>query len=305
MARALVVGLGSIGRRHARALGELDCDVAVVSRRGGHYDGDPSFSSLAEGLACHRPDYVVLARETARHAEDIVELAEAGFDGDVLVEKPLTAVPTELPALPFARLAVAYNLRFHPELSRLRAMLDGQEIATVTVHAGQHLSTWRPGTDYRSSYSADPAAGGGVLRDLSHELDYLLWLFGPAIRVAAMGGRSGLLDIGSDDTWAILLELDRAPLVSLQLDYLDRIGQRRVVVTTRDHTLVVDLVAMRSFVDGAELPSTGGIDTYRAQHEAMLGSADGRLCTLQEGAAVVELVAAIEKAAQEQRWVLV
>ncbi|WP_052664283.1 Gfo/Idh/MocA family protein [Nitriliruptor alkaliphilus] len=302
MTRALVVGVGSIGTRHVEVLSALGCDVAVVSRRG-PFGTHRTFATIAEGVAGVDPEYVVLARETARHGGDVTELAEAGFHGRVLVEKPLTSAPVALPLEGFARVGVAYNLRFHPVLERLRTELAGARIATVTAHAGQHLSTWRPGTDHRSSYSADPAAGGGVLRDLSHELDYLLWMFGPWKRVAAQGGRSGVLNVASDDAWAVLLELDRCALVSLQLDYLDRIGQRRVVVTTEEHTFVADLVAGRLAVDGAveELPADRHV-TYRRQHEAMLGS-DQRPCTAAEGIEVVRLIAAIETAAHERRWV--
>lgn len=297
-----MVGVGSIGTRHVEVLSALGCEVAVVSRRG-DAAGPRRFATIAEGVASAGPDYVVLARETARHAADVEELAAAGFRGRVLVEKPLTSDPVELPLGGFARVGVAYNLRFHPVLERLRQELTGARVATVLAHAGQHLTTWRPGSDHRRSYSADPAAGGGVLRDLSHELDYLQWLFGPWQSVAAHGGRTGALDVASDDAWGVLLEFERCPLVSLQLDYLDRIGQRRIVVTTDEHTLVADVVAGRLTVDGTveDLPADRQL-TYRRQHEAMLGD-DDRPCTAAEGAEVVRLVGAIETAARERRWV--
>jgi predicted dehydrogenase len=306
MTRALVVGLGSIGARHAEVLASLGCEVTVVTRRAtsGDGGGTATYPTIAAGVAATDPEYVVLARETARHAADVAELAATGFRGRLLVEKPLTSAPSTLPLAGFARVAVAYNLRFHPVLEQLRTRLDGAEVVTVTAHAGQHLSTWRPGTDHRRSYSADPAGGGGVLRDLSHELDYLQWLFGPWRRVAASGGRSGALDVASDDAWAILLELGRCPLVSVQLDYLDRIGQRRIVVTTPEHTYVADLVAGELRTDGEveRFPVDRQV-TYRRQHEAVLGEGDDRACSAEEGARVVELVAAIETAARERRWV--
>lgn len=304
MTRALVVGVGSIGRRHADVLRGLGCDVAVVSRRAAPPE-QPAFATIADGVRAHDPSYVVLARETARHAPDLAELAAAGFGGKVLVEKPLTDGPADLPFDSFARVAVAYNLRFHPVLTQLRAALVGEAVVTVSAHAGQHLSTWRPGSDYRRSYSADRDAGGGVLRDLSHELDYLQWLFGPARRVTAAGGNTGALGIAADDAWGVLLELADAPVVSLQLDYLDRIGQRRVVITTHDRTFVADLVRGELTVDGAvtRFPVDRQL-TYRRQHEAFLGGTDDDvLCSVEDGARVVVLIAAIEAAARDHRWV--
>ena len=98
---AVVVGLGSIGTRHARVLRELGLRVATVSRREG---GD--YGSIAHAVATAHPDYVVIATETARHAENLQELAQTGFDGKVLVEKPLFATPAAPPKYPFSHVSV-------------------------------------------------------------------------------------------------------------------------------------------------------------------------------------------------------
>ena len=73
--------------------------------------------------------------------------------------------------------------------------------------SGRIIRDWRPGRDHRTTASATQQAGGGVLRDLSHELDYLLWLFGPWQRVAALGGSSGARQIEVDDHLDLLLEM--------------------------------------------------------------------------------------------------
>ncbi len=105
---AVVVGLGSIGQRHARVLKELGHAVTTVSRRG---DGD--HTSIASAIAAARPGYAVIATETSQHAESLRQLAEADFRGSVLVEKPLFAHSAPAPDYPFASLVVGYNLRFH------------------------------------------------------------------------------------------------------------------------------------------------------------------------------------------------
>src|SRR5215472_12317864 len=83
MPSALVVGLGSIGERHARLLSELGHDVAVVSRRG-LGDKRRSYPMLGDALAAERPDYVVVANATAEHHPTLAALASAGFAGRVL-----------------------------------------------------------------------------------------------------------------------------------------------------------------------------------------------------------------------------
>lgn len=295
---AVVAGLGSIGTRHARILAELGVVVTTASRRGG---GD--HRSIGEALSCGQVDYVVIATETARHIDALRELAEAGFRGTVLVEKPLLARPEPLPSFPFAKLFVAYNLRFHPVMAALARRIEGRSAITVSAYVGQDIRDWRPGRDHRHTASSTVAAGGGVLRDLSHELDYLLWLFGPWQRVAALGGASGARDLQVDDHVSLLLEMARARVVQVHLDYLDRAGLRRIRINLADETIEADLVGGNLIVNGTATPYTSERDTsYRAMHQAALNGV-GPLCSLAEGVAVVDLIDASERALNSKSWV--
>ncbi len=298
---ALVVGHGSIGQRHARLLAELGLDVAVVSRRPlalARLHGD-----LRAAVAAEQPGYVVIATETAHHLDALVQLAELDYRGRVLVDKPLLAAPAELPAHRFASLHVGYNLRFHPLVRRIEELLRTAAPLTAAFHVGQHLPTWRPGRDYRTTASA-ARGSGGVLRDLSHELDYLTWMLGAWSRVTAIAGRFGQLEIESEDACALLIETERCPLVSVHMDYLDRIGVRRIVVNTSEWTLHADLIAGTLHIgEQRETFAVGRDDTYRAMHQAVLAGGDPALCDAAAGAAVVELIAAAERAAAAGSWV--
>lgn len=302
MTRSLVIGLGSIGQRHARLLGEMGHDVAAVSAHAAP-PGVAVHPSLSAALA-ERPDYVVIATATARHSDTLAELADQGFRGRVLVEKPLFADSAPLPAHRFASLHVAYQLRFHPVLQALKQHLAGEQVTTVQAHVGSYLPDWRPGRDYRRTASASRADGGGVLRDLSHELDYLVWLFGPARRLAALGGRVGELGIDCDDAWALLLELDGCPVASVQMNYLDRQVRREVLVTTGRHSFHADLVRGTIAVDGEVLALPAERDAPMiAQHHAVLAGGSASLCSAAEGLRVLDMIAAAEHAAATGQWV--
>lgn len=295
---AVVVGLGSIGTRHARVLRELGLRVATVSRREG---GD--YGSITQAVAGAHPEYAVIATETARHADDLQELAQAGFHGKVLVEKPLFASPAPPPKYPFSHVSVGYNLRFHPVMTALAERLRGREVITVAAYVGQDIRDWRPGRDHRATASATADAGGGVLRDLSHELDYLLWLFGPWHRVAALGGASGARDIDVDDHLDLLLDMQRAPSVHVHMDYLDRQGIRRIRVNVDDDTIEADLVGSRLAVNGkaTEIPSERD-QTYRDMHVAAMRGASPA-CSLPEALGVVHLIDASERALRTKTWI--
>jgi predicted dehydrogenase len=292
------VGLGSIGQRHARVLQELGHPVATVSRRGG---GD--YVSIADAVHGARPGYAVVATETSGHVQALGELAEAGFRGAVLVEKPIFSRASPVPDYPFASLSVGYNLRFHPVVAALAERLRGLQAITVSAYVGQDIRDWRPGRDHRTTASATVAAGGGVLRDLSHELDYLLWLFGPWRRVAALGGSSGARQLEVDDHISLLLEMQGSQAVQVHMDYLDRPGLRKIRVNLEDETIEADVAGGRLTVNGVVTDYPVERDqSYRDMHVAALKGLPP-ICSLCEGLAVMDLIDASERALHSRTWV--
>ena len=148
--RALVIGYGSIGQRHARLLTELGYQVAVVSRRS--IDLAPHYSELSQALTNWQPEYVVVADRTSEQHQTIDSLVKHGFQGCVLVEKPLFGRLSALPRHSFSLATVAYNLRRHPLLKKLKSLLDDSaQLVTANIYAGSYLPDWRPNTDYRQS----------------------------------------------------------------------------------------------------------------------------------------------------------
>ena len=290
--------------RHARLLRELGLSVAVVSRRQLELDHGRAYVDLGQALAVERPDYVVVANETSRHFDTIAALAEAGFDGTVLVEKPLFDSWKDMPRHRFKQLLVGYNLRFHPLLRALSKRLSDEEPISAELYVGQHLPDWRPGSDYGDSYSAHADLGGGALRDLSHEIDYVTWLFGPWLRVAALGGRYGNLRIDSDDCWAILMTLEKCPMATIHLNYLDRVSRRRIVVNTDRHTYSADFIAGQLDCDGrVEAFSIERDASYLEQHRLALDDSFEGHCGESAGLAGLEAIEAIEKSARDGVWI--
>ncbi len=300
--KVLIVGYGSIGRRHADVLIGICHDVGVVSRRAiGH---TPNFASIEEAANLFAPDYVIIASRTVEHREDIEALSTTGFKGRLLIEKPVYDSGSESPPSGFEFVKVAFNLRFHPALLHLRKLIAGRKIYAATVYTGSYLPSWRPDRDYRASYSAIRAEGGGVLRDLSHELDYTMWLFGQWQSVATIGGRFGDLDIDSDDVFAMLLKTERAPAVTVNVNYLDTETRRELTILTDQGTIHADLIngVVRDY-DVAETFTVERNDTYIAQHQAMIANDSTVICDISEGLNVMRLIAAAEHAAAEQCWV--
>jgi predicted dehydrogenase len=300
--RALIVGYGSIGQRHVAVLADMGLDVAVVSRR--EIDGITRYPDLATALDDWAPGYVVIASRTSEHLGDLEVVAASGYDGILLVEKPAlndsVALPRDLPDRSF----VAFNLRFHPAVQAMRETLGGAPAFSMHAYVGQYLPDWRPGTDYRQSYSAQKEIGGGVLRDLCHELDLANWLFGPWMQLTAAGGHLSNLEIDSDDSFSLLIEMDLCPVAAISMNYLDKQVTRGMTVHAEAGTFKIDLVnATFTANEKSERYDVGRNDTYIAEHQAILNDRTDVLCRLDQSADVMGMILAAERASRDRIWI--
>ncbi|MBH0328294.1 oxidoreductase [Brevibacillus brevis] len=300
--RALVIGFGSIGMRHARVLRELGYKVCVVSSR--EVDWDCSYHSLSEALQIEKPQYVIVANKTAEHYQTLLELEDQGYRGKVLVEKPLFHLEANVPPHNFENIFVGYNLRFHPAIQKLKMLMQGQKILSLHVYTGQYLPQWRPHADYRKTYSAKKSEGGGVLRDLSHELDYVNWLLDGWESLTAVGGKFSPLEIDSDDIYSIMLKTKKCPVATININYIEKSPKRFIIVNTDQDTIKVDMIGNTLTVNERTEPFEVSRDyTYKMQHEAVLTGNVGDVCHSEEAMDVMNMINAIEEANEKRSWV--
>jgi predicted dehydrogenase len=293
----LVLGGGSAGTRHARNLRSLGAEVTVA-------DVDFDLRTVP-GF-----DGMVVATPSALHRDHAIAALASG--ATVLVEKPLATSVDGLDELVRAagnRLTVGYNLRLHTPVERVRDLVVSGRVGTVAlvrVWFGSWLPDWRPHVDYRGTYSARAALGGGVLFDASHELDLLGWLFGFEWTVtgASLMRRSSL-DIDVEDTaLALLRSADGLPAV-VTLDMVSRRYRRGIEIVGDEAAVRLDWargVIEVEHARGVDVEDASvGIDaSYEREAAAFLELVCGRagpLVTATEGAATVRLCAAIRTAA--------
>ena len=296
-----VVGAGSIGSRHQRILIQLGHKVSVVSAN----SPDADFRSMSDALERESFDYVVIASQTSQHVIDLSALIKNRFNGRVLIEKPLFEKLHTLEENCFSFAAVGYNLRFHPAIVWLKDTLPKLgKLTSANFYVGQFLPTWRPDSDYRKSSSARDISGGGVLRDLSHELDLVQYLFGDWQQLTAVGGKFSDLEIATDDTFSILMTSTKCNAISVQLNYVDRIKQRYITINGNNGTVSIDLISNTAKFSDLDVKfSVNADDTYVAQHLAVISNDSQNTCSLSEALKVVETIQAIEKSAEKLKWI--
>jgi predicted dehydrogenase len=233
-------------------------------------------------------DLVIIATDTSRHVEDTLE-ALASTPRAILLEKPAAASAEDAAVLlahpEAARISVSAPLRFHDGLLKLADLLPGLgDVASASVRSQSWLPDWRPGRDYRVSYSAR-ASEGGVLRDLVHDIDYPAWLLGTPARLSARLGH-GLLGIEAEEsadlTWTAGTPA-RPVEVSTRLDYITRSKTRGVRVSASGGSAEWDVVrntvlrAVGGSVDEYSFPADAVVDTVLARQTAAVLERSGAL----------------------------
>ena len=232
--KILIVGLGSVGRRHLRnlvALGETDL---VLLRSGKstlpeeELHGFPVVTDMDAALRL-QPRAAIIATPTALHLQSAIPLARAGCH--LLLEKPVSHSMESITDLQDAvrqgggQVVVAFQYRHHPGLLAIRRWLEDGAIGRPLVahaHYGDYLPGWHPWEDYRQSYSSRADLGGGAVMTLCHPLDYLLWLLGDVTHVTGATAAGAGMGIDVEDRAEAALEFANGVLGGVHLNYVQR-----------------------------------------------------------------------------------
>jgi len=210
--RLLIVGFGSIGKRHARVVRKILPRVEIIVLRHQscddtlNYDIYHCVTSFKDAIKL-KPQLAVIANPATYHLNISLLLANAGVH--LFIEKPISNSAKGISSLikvckkKNLKLMIGYNLRFLNSLQKFRKFIISKalgEALSVRAEIGQYLPSWRPNFDYQNSVSAKKELGGGVLLELSHDIDYLTWLFGDIIWVNGILEKNSKLKINVEDT---------------------------------------------------------------------------------------------------------
>lgn len=249
------VGYGSIARRHVKNLIEI-CNkrqielIIDLCRSGNGKDLEKE-----EQEAIHQvytnideipSDYniIFVTNPTRYHLDTLIKMQRKAEN--FFVEKPVFDESNidwkELAYLKKKICYVACPLRYTNVLQYLKKNIDFSQIYSVRCISSSYLPDWRKDVDYRNTYSAHKAQGGGVAIDLIHEWDYITWLLGMPEQVFKVVGQFSHLEIDSEDL-AIYIARYRDKSVELHLDYFGRKTIRQIELYGADDTIVGDLVS--------------------------------------------------------------
>jgi len=245
----LIIGLGSIARKHIEALQTLKIGAKIYALRSSLNaeveTGVKNVYNLDDEKIAF--DFAIVSNPTHLHYQFIEQLATR--DIPLFIEKPavhsLVGVNKLLDIIDQKELVtyVACNLRFHPCITFLKNKIDAQplRINEVNVYCGSYLPDWRPERDFRTIYSANSTMGGGVHLDLFHELDYTTWIFGLPNKSESFLRNISTLKIDAADYANYILEY-KTFTASIILNYYRRKPKREIEIVFDNDTWTVDLI---------------------------------------------------------------
>lgn len=281
--KACFIGLGSIGTRHCQNLAllcrEADVSLSLDAVRSSNqpvreslqpYDIRMlnSFEEMDDEY-----DMIFITNPTSLHYATMRKVGNKSKH--FFIEKPvfekededITALPLKADALCY----VAAPLRYTRVLQDAKKFLTNHKIYCARAISSSYLPNWRAGQDYRTTYSAQKALGGGVAIDLIHEWDYLAMLFGMPQKIDSFSGKYSDLEIDSDDL-AVYIAAYPSHLVELHLDYFGKETVRQLELFTQQGCTIFDIAhACVRYPDGSklELPETSN-DKYVSEMKYFL-----------------------------------
>ena len=231
--RTLVCGLGSIGRRHVRTIMKLkpEHEIAVLRSGYGYNNNEEkitsqTFTSMGDAIEWG-PQAAIICTPATDHLTKSIQLARNNIP--TLIEKPIGA---DLKAKQLWReleiraksvpILVGYVLR-HDKCAKIvrENIMSGRigQIIEADFYCGSWLPNWRPDQDYRSCVSARQELGGGVLLELSHEIDLARWLLGSLDLDHTYLTNSGLLEINVEDQAILIGRTRKNTTVTIRINF--------------------------------------------------------------------------------------
>jgi predicted dehydrogenase len=248
-----VLGTGSIGRRHLRILNEIGVStIAVPARKERLFelkkDGFKTATTLEEAKRMGAVG-VIICTDTGRHINDC--LTALNLDLLVLCEKPLATSKEEalkIESLISGNLFVGYNLRYDSGFQTLfNIKSEIGEFFYIYSECRSYLPEWRKNVNYLESYSARENEGGVIL-DLSHEIDYLCYFYGIPENVFGVRRNFGILGIKGEEFASAIFDY-KDSLAVVTIDYISRNPVRRCILSAKNGDATYDFLSAKLIIN--------------------------------------------------------
>ena len=225
--KVLIVGFGSIGQRHYKILKKykLAKNILVYSKR---QISIKKISKIEDSIQFD-PDLIIISSTTSTHLKFLKFFEKNFYNKKILIEKPLFANYKKINLIK-NKIYIGYNLRYDPIVQFLKKKLKNEKIYSVNVINYSYLPNWRIGRKYQNTSSAKKKDGGGVLRDLSHEIDFVQWIFGNMNIKYYNNNKISDLKINTDDNLLIHASSKKVKDIIIIINFFSKNTKRMIYI---------------------------------------------------------------------------
>ncbi len=292
--KVAIFGFGSIGRLHYKIIRQTKNIDEIIIYTKQNLKKISHTNNLNE-IIKFNPDYIVIASKTSDHYKNIIFIEKNFKKKIILVEKPIfnknyKFIPKN------NTFFVNYNLRLNPIIQYLKEYIKRKKIFLVKSICSSYLPNWRKNINYKNSYSSKKNQGGGVEFDLSHEIDYIIYLFGKFKTLNLINNKISNLNINSNDN-LLLNGLSKNKIhINFFLNYYGYDNSRKCYIYTNNETVEVDFIKNcifffnknKSYIK--KFPKTSKYYTYQLTHKYILNGNYDKICDFNEAEVVLEKI---------------
>lgn len=299
--KVLIIGYGSIGERHTQILSKIVGKKNIFIHSSKKIKNYKYTNDFEEALNFN-PDYIVICTPASDHIKKLRLIEKKILGKKILIEKPLFSKAEKFKCKNNI-VFVGYNMRFNPIIQTLRRLLINKKFLSANFYCSYYLPYWRKGIKYDESSSASKKLGGGVLLDLSHEIDYIKWIFGNIKNIVKISKKISNLKINTDDYFHLTGSTKYIKHLSIDLNYFSRKKTRRIIINSNQEFIEADLVKAEIIYIYKNTKKIFKFKryqknlSYRNQHLAILKKTKQKnlLCSFVEGKKLMKLIDKIRK----------
>lgn len=287
--KVLIIGFGSIGRKHFNILKKKNLEIKILSKQ----NINKKYLIKSKDVIKFNPDYVIISSVASEHLKHINFIENYLINKIVLIEKPLFTKYKKI-YLKNNKYFVGYNLRFHPVIQYLKK--KRLKPFFIQVNCYSFLPEWRSNIHYSKSNSAIKKKGGGVFLELSHEIDYLNWVFGKLKPINLLKKKISNLKTNVDDIFICNALINKKILCNISLNFFSKIKKREIFIYTKRETIHADLMNNKIEIiknKNKKILHWKKFDilkTYETEHQSLLQGRFKNFCSIAEANEVLGLL---------------
>ena len=194
--KIIIIGSGAIAKLHERIIRKKYKKFLIERFSSREFSKISIIDTFKDKII--DPDYFIICSPSTLHFQHLMVIEKNFVNKSVLIEKPLFDKIKKIKKKLNNFYSIAYNLRYHPVLIFLKKNVENKRVFNVKINSSSYLPEWRK-IDYVKSVSSKKSLGGGVLLEIGHELDFLVWIFGKIKIISAINKKVSDLKINTDD----------------------------------------------------------------------------------------------------------